>query len=263
MKTIKTLFLVAICSVLFISCEKKIDLNLEESEQLFVIEGIVHDSLGDNFVKLSKTRPFDNNGAIERISNATVQILDNTGATFNLYETATPGYYTDPTLRGISGRTYDLIVDIDGEVITATSHMNPRTEIDSLSYEELPSFDPNAAKEYGIYFYFTDSLNYENYYRVKTFLEGEQEDGFLNLSDDFIDGAATFFPVFEASYLAGDNPTVQMLSVDEVNFRYFSGLSLSQGGEVPANPETNLSGDKAVGYFGAYAKSEVTIIIVP
>jgi hypothetical protein len=264
MKEIKILFIVALSSIVLFSCEKEIDLDLDESDQLFVIEGIVHDSLGDNFVLLSKTRPFDNNGAIEKISSALVQIKDGTGTTYNLLETS-PGYYTSPTLQGTSGRTYELMININGEIITASSFMNARTEIDSITFEEEAGSGggPNEEKEYGILCHFTDSLNFVNYYRMKAFLGNEQKDGFVNWSDDAIDGASTFLPVFNVTYIAGEFATIQLLSVDETNFRYFTAISSSQGGEVPGNPETNLSGDNSVGYFGAYAKSEQTILIAP
>ncbi|MCC7332529.1 MAG: hypothetical protein IT232_07975 [Flavobacteriales bacterium] len=44
---------------------------------------------------------------------------------------------------------------------------------------------------------------------------------------------------------------------------FFSAISSSQNGEVPGNPETNIIGDNVVGYFGAYTKSELKLIITP
>ena len=263
MRTFKILLAFTLCSFILISCEKEIDLDLDESDQLFVIEAIVHDSLGDNFVSISKTRPFDDNGPIERVTNAVVQIKDGVGGVFNLVQTV-PGFYTNTNLEGVSGRTYELQVDIAGEVITATSFLNPRIEIDSITYEEEPSFGgPAEEKEYGILCYFTDPLNVVNFYRMKAFLGEEQQDGFVNWSDDAIDGASTGLPVFNATYFAEEVATIQLLSVDEVNFRYFTAITASQGGDVPGNPITNLSGDKAVGYFGAYAKSQRSVVIIP
>lgn len=262
MKTIKILTIVVCTSLILFACEKEIDLDLDESAQLFVIEGIVHDSLGGNYVLLSKTRAYNNNEPIEKITNANVQIKDGTGTIYSLTETL-PGYYTSPTLKGISGRTYELNVNINGNIITATSFMNPRTEIDSITYEEEAGFGgANEEKKYGVFCHFTDSLNYVNYYRIKAFLGTEQKSGFVNWSDDAIDGVSTFLPIFNVTYLAGDTATIQLLSVDETNFRYFTAVSSSQGGEVPGNPISNLSGDKVVGYFGAYAKSQKSIVIL-
>jgi hypothetical protein len=264
MKTFKTILIISSILVTFSACEKEIDLDLKDSEQLFVIEGIVHDSLGDNFVSISKTRPFDNNDAIEIVSNASVQIKDGVGGVFNLTEVDTmPGYYTNSNLIGVAGRTYELNVNINAEIFRATSFMNPRIEIDSLTYNEDPSFGSDDEVEYSIICHFTDPLNVINFYRMKSFLGNEQLDGFVNWNGDAIDGASTGLPVFNSSYTAGEVATIQLMSVDEPNFRYFVGLISSQEGEVPGNPQSNLSGDNVVGYFGAYAKSEVSILIEP
>lgn len=260
MRTVKLILLVVSCSVFLNSCEKQIDLDLKESDQQIVVEGIVYDNLGDNFVALSKTRAYDDNGAIEKISNASVKITDNLGSVYSLYEIE-PGIYTDSTLLGVAGMSYELNVNINGEIITATSVMNTRAEIDSISYEEETAFAEGDETEYRVYCHFKDSANFENFYRIKAFLGEEQKDGFINLSDEFFDGKSTFFPVFEVTYLEGEKATIQLLTVDELNFRYFTAVYSSQGGEVPGNPKSNLSGEKTVGYFGAYAKSEVTITV--
>jgi len=260
MKSIKLIILVVACSIVFISCEKEIDLDLNESAQLLVVEGIVHDNLGDNFVALSKTRAYDDNNAIEMVSGASVQITDGLGAVYSLYEIS-PGYYTDSTLLGIEGRTYSLSVNVNGEFITASSFMNPRIELDSITYEEETLFSDDDDPEYRIFCHFTDAANYENFYRIKTFDQNGQKDGYNSFSDEYIDGVATYIPVFEVIFSAADTVRVELLSVDEVNFRYFTAVYSSQGGDVPGNPQTNLSGESAVGYFGAYAKSEKTIII--
>ena len=139
--------------------------------------------------------------------------------------------------------------------------MSPRIEIDSLSYDEEPSFGGDEEPSYGIICHFTDPGDVINFYRMKSFLGVEQIDGYVNWSDDAIDGAATGLPVFNVSYAAGEVARIQLLSVDEPNFRYFVGLASSQEGEVPGNPESNLKGENVVGYFGAYAKSEVSILI--
>ncbi len=263
MKTVKKIIYTLSFSMLLIACEKEIDLDLKESEQLTVVEGIVYDNLGDNFVKLSKTRSFNNNGEIESISNATVQISDGAGGVFTLIEVdSIPGYYTNPNLIGVAGRTYELIVTTNGKTFTSSSLMSPRIEIDSLSYDELPKFNPEDSTEYSILCHFKDPENVVNYYRMKAFSDGVQKDGFINWDDVVIDGLSTALPVFEATYFEGENATVHLLSVDEANFRYFEAVRLSQGGEVPGNPESNIKGDKVVGYFGAYAKSEYTVTIV-
>lgn len=262
MKTIKFTIITILSVLFFTSCEKEIDLDLDESTQKIVVEGMVHDFLGGNYVLLSKTRPYKDNGAIEKISNAAVNITDNLNNSYTLYEVS-PGVYTDTLLQGIHGRTYNLTVIAEGKTITSKSYMNQNVGIDSLSLEEDPEAfweDPNIP-EYSVRCHFTDPLNSENYYRIKAFLEGEQEDGFLALSDEFFDGNPTYFPIFESTFFPGDSITVNLLSIEEEIYRYFNALSSSQGGQVPGNPITNLSTDDAVGYFSAAAFSQKSIVV--
>jgi len=261
------LYLFLIAALALFSCEKVVDLDLDESEQQYVIEGIVHDSLGDNFVLVSKSQYFNNQNPFQQITNASVQIIDNFNNTYNLYQTK-PGYYTDSTLQGVANRTYTLIVNVDGKQVVAQSTMPPRVELDSLSLEEeIFSEESDGKQKYRVDCHFTDPLGLGNYYRFKGFEvienELEQVDGFLSISDDYIDGLDTYFPFFDGSFFEGDSVVIQFLSIDEANYRYFTAIELSQQGEVPGNPVTNLVGDNVVGYFGAYAKSQRSIIITP
>jgi hypothetical protein len=258
---IKTLTITIITLVIITSCEKEIDLNLDESPQKYIIEAIVHDSLGDNYVIISKTRPFDDNGAIESVSNANVQIKDNQGNISNLYETS-PGYYTDSALAGIANRTYFLTVNVDDKVISASSNMRERVNIDSLTYE-FESGMGGHEEGYRMKCYFTDPINIENFYRIKVFVGSKQQAGFISFTDEFFDGNSTFYPVRGSSFSEGEQVSIELLSIDEVNHRYFTAINASQGGDVPGNPISNLNHEDAVGYFGAYAKSINTTIITP
>ena len=265
MKLKYSLILSTLVLAVFTACEKRIDLDLDEAQQMYVVEAVVHDSLGDNYVILSKTKPFnDNTSGNLMLSGANVKITDNQNNTYYLYETSA-GYYTDSTLQGISNRDYYLTVTVEGRTFTAKSHLFPRVEIDSLSREKTEELfweDPNIP-EYQINCHFTEPQGLGDFYRMKAYVFGEQEDGFITMTDDYFDGLSTYLPLFELSFYEGDSVTVQFLKIDENNYRYFNALYYSQGGFVPGNPETNIVGDNVVGYFGAYAKSEESIIVIP
>ena len=258
------LFILVIVTIFFTSCEKVVDLDLEKAQQMLVVEAIVYDSLGDNFVKLTKSRPFnDNSMGYETVSGAVVIITDNIGNSFVLTENE-PGNYSSLALEGISGRTYLLTVNVNGKTITAQSFMNPKINLDSLSHEKIDHPIGQEEKDkYSVRTYFYDTPNYTNYYRIKAFNNGVQEKGYIVLNDDLADGDHVVFPVFQSDFDEDDIVIVQLLSIDEVNYRYFNAIAYSQSGEVPGNPKTNLVGDNVVGYFGAYAKSEKSIIITP
>lgn len=266
MNTFKTLLIISILLLLFTSCEKIVDLDLDEAPQALVIEAVLHDSIGDNYVIISKSKPFnENTGSFETVSGATVLITDNAGNSYLLNEIAA-GVYNNATLKGIEGRTYNLSVATDGKLITATSTMPPRINLDSLSHEKRnrPFSDPNEPETYRIFTHFYDTPNYTNYYRIKAFSKNVKQKGVLVLNDDIIDGDNVVIPIFQTEFEEGDTVAVQLLSIEEDNFRYFNALEASQGGEVPGNPETNLNGaENVVGFFAAYAKSERFFIVTP
>ena len=265
MKYIQVSLVIALM-LAFISCEKVVELDLEDAQQMIVVEGIVHDSIGDNFVLLSKSRPFnDNDGSFEKISGASVIISDNLGNNFTLSETE-PGRYQSVFLKGEPGRRYVLNATINGSVFMAESIMPNRVELDSISYEEVNNpfgGDEEGGQKFRVYTHFRDPLNVVNYYRLKAYNGTIQEKGFISLNNDLFEGDDVDFPLFLSEFEEGDTATVQLLSVDETNYRYFNAIESSQEGEVPGNPESNIVGENVVGYFGAYAKSQKSIIITP
>ncbi len=245
------------------SCEKVVDLKLEDAPQSTVVEAIVHDSIGDNYVIISKSKPFnDNVGGFETVSGASVVISDNTGNSFALNEIRS-GVYNSPSLKGIAGRTYFLSINADGKSITAQSVMQARVNLDSLSQEKVNKpFSSDTISEYRIFTHFYDTPGYKNYYRLKASSKTVQQKGVLVLNDNLIEGDHVIFPIFQTNFLENDTVLVQLLSIEEENFRYFNALTSSQNGEVPGNPETNLNGDdNVVGYFAAYAKSQRLYVI--
>lgn len=266
MKSTKILFFISALLVIFSSCEKVVDLELDKAPQALVIEAILHDSVGDNYVIISKSKPFnENTGGFETVSGATVVIADNLGNSYVLNEMKS-GFYNSPTLQGIVGRTYTLSVNAAGKSVTAQSTMPPKINLDSLSHEKIdnPFKDPNDPDYYRIFMHFYDTPNFTNYYRFKAFSRTVKQQGALVLSDDLINGSTVTYPIFRSKFEASDTVVVQLLSIDEENFRYFNALVASQGGEVPGNPETNLKGaENVVGFFAAYAKSERFFIVTP
>ena len=257
---------ILVIALITISCVKVVELDLGDAQQMIVVEGIVHDSIGDNFVLLSKSRPFnDNEGGFEKISGASVIISDNFGNNFTLTETEL-GRYQNSLLEGVVGRKYFLNVIVNGKSFTSESIMPSRVELDSLSYEEINSpfggDEEGEGQEYRVYTHFRDPINVVNYYRVKAYNGEIQEKGFISLDNDLFEGDDVDFPLFLSKFEEGDTAIVQLLSVDEVNYRYFNAIASSQDGEVPGNPESNIEGENVVGYFGAYAKSQKSIIII-
>lgn len=93
------------------SCEKVIDVKLDDADKKFVVDAVLTDQAGDCMVKLSQTKNFNEDNTFNGFSGAAVTIKDPEGNITTLAETA-PGVYTNTTLKGASGKAYELTVTV-------------------------------------------------------------------------------------------------------------------------------------------------------
>jgi len=270
--------MILIIATIMVSCEKEYFLNTNPAGSLVVIEGIVTDLPGYQFVKLTRNAGFYDTGKTPRIIDASVTVTDNLG---NITEfvhnprnhSDSTGYYK-PAVNFIGnvGRTYKLAVAADGQVFEGEDTLYPVTSIDSLTYaidedersdpEHSGRFyevliytrEPKETKDFYLFnFYRNDSLTVDNptdiFYTDDVFL-GESIDGFAS-------------PIH---FSVGDKATVQALSISRTAYVFYSDLFnlLNNDGGMysppPANCRNNLS-NGALGFFQASAVSMMDISI--
>ena len=142
------------------SCEKIIDLNLDNATGGIVIVGNVFDRAGATEVKISRTIDFTEPNTFPPVRSATVTIKDNIGRSVTLAETK-PGSYTTSSLRGIPGIAYTLTVEIDGKTYTATSKMPAPVTIDAIFIKKS-----DFGNEKEISLNFKDPEDTDNYYLI-------------------------------------------------------------------------------------------------
>ena len=73
------------------SCEKVIDVDLNEAEKKYVIEANLSDQAGSALVLLTQTRNFDESNDFPGVSGAVVTISEAGGASYTLTESAPGG----------------------------------------------------------------------------------------------------------------------------------------------------------------------------
>jgi len=274
----KNIFIALLFAIVFVSCDKPIHINLNESDKRVIIEGQVTNHAGYQYVKLSRSVDFYQTGALPKITNAIVSVKDNEGQEIMFVHNPNNkadsiGYYLPQTpFVGVIGKDYHLRVEIDGDVYEADDHMYPVTTIDSLAYrvdddeEEDPKTEgkfrevliyakePHPSKDYYLFkFYRNDSLTYYNdtdiYYTDDEAL-GEN-----------IDGIST--PIF---YAPGDKATIEAYSLSRSGYVFYDDLQKllnNDGGlfsQPPANSRTNLT-NGALGFFQASAVSSGSIVV--
>jgi hypothetical protein len=154
MKTFNLYFslLFIILSIGFSSCEKVIDVDLEEGESQLVVDGFItfyYDSVAlisgieNQVIKLRKTAPYFNNAPAPPALGAIVKVTDALGRTFDFKDDNNDGDYTytgpfllsftNPPL-GFPGNFYQLDIKYNNEEYTSQAYMDSVPRIDSLKF---------------------------------------------------------------------------------------------------------------------------------
>lgn len=252
----------------FSSCEKVIEIELEETETQIVIEANLQAGTHPFVVVISETAPYFEAELPESIEDAVVTLRDDAGNVFNVPHEQNGKYIS--TFEGIPGRTYTLEAEIEGVVYTAESTMQEKVELLEVFTEFEEAIGPRD-EGYIFFFRFQDEPEAKNFYRlIHTVNDTVQLDGDdLQVVDDVaFDGGAARLPIFQKVFDLGDTVSIELLHLDESAFNYYNTLGNIIGGgsgpfggsAAPGNPETNWSGG-ALGYFSAYSSDTASLVI--
>ena len=264
---IKVLLTISIIVILS-SCQKVINVDLNNATPHIVIEGLITDGPGPYNVIISKSGSYFNQPVLPPVSGAVVIISDNVGTIDTLDEMKPGIYFTSKTL-GIPGHTYTLKVISEKNVYMGTSTMHSHVRIDSLGLVKTLTQhigfggDVRSNINVSIHCYFKDPVE-KNFYRIKVITNDSIRMGEYRLYDDqYTNGQETDLRVGGA--VAGDTDVIELFSLDNQTYEYYRTLEdlLNTNpifGSTPANPNTNLD-NGALGYFGAAAISSQTIRI--
>lgn len=264
-----------------VACQDVIDLNVPEGETRYVVDAQFTDSDQGNYVRLSTTAPYFEDGNTPRINGATIVISDNTGFSETLTESdEEDGLYLFAT-PGVVGRTYTLdITAPDGtQLRSQPTFMAGVAPIDSIYFREtnFPLEDPDTM-EYILQLDARDPLGVRNYYRWKLYVNGEylNEPFDIALGSDFLADGEDYigFVPNDESLFEGDTVMVEQIGISRESFDYW-GLVLEQtafvGGPfdpppapIPGNMfNVNDENDKVLGFFDVVGIDRAMIVIDP
>ncbi|MFY7900832.1 MAG: hypothetical protein ACOVNY_11655 [Chitinophagaceae bacterium] len=264
MKKKHSILYIAILALLVTSCEKVIDLELDTTTPIIVIDGQVTNStdIGSK-VLLSYTNKVKSDNRMLPLVGATVTIQEDNGTIYSLPELSN-GIYKNLNLVGSIGKTYHLKVVTNGVTFTASSKMPIRVNLDSLVVEDFPNFGKTLKVVTPFY---NDPKGFGNNYNLQLYKNGRLIKDAFAYDDAFIDGKKVSFPLIYSresdEFKKGDIIDVVMNCVDFNNYKYWFSFSQSSTGSplaVPDNPITNISGN-AIGIFGANTYQKKSTVI--
>jgi len=261
MNYIQYFFITIIAILFFTSCEKVIEVNVNDAAKKYVIEAVLTNEAGGNQVKISQTKAINEDNRFVGVTGAQVQILDQNGVSVSLIETS-QGIYRS-TLIGDPGKSYTLQVRVGDETFTATSQMPQAVALDSLF---VSSMNMMGEKEYYANVVYTDPAEKGNAYRFVQYLNGVKNKDIFIQNDDLSNGRKNTNTLYTHGdeIKQGDQIRVEMLTIDPQVYKYWYSLRQGATGEgnaaSPANPLSNINGG-ALGYFSAHTVSAKAVTV--
>ncbi|MGO4708694.1 DUF4249 domain-containing protein [Chryseobacterium sp. 2TAF14] len=267
----KNIFLIILSLFLVTSCEKEIDLDLEDQSGNIVIEGNITDQDGPHYVRITKSVAFTQQNEYPPVENYYVRLTDDFGQSETLNYVG-DGYYKSSIIEGIPGHTYTLTIKIEEKEYIAQSKMPEAVDFEGL---EQDSFMVGGETSYTLLPVFTDPADLGNRYLFSYTINSKPKQYFSEFSDNVNNGTANQRPLIlpnddgdeptAVKVVAGDIINVEMRCIDQNVYTFYSALlQLSGGGPgggiTPANPPSNIS-NGALGYFSAHSVRKRSIII--
>jgi hypothetical protein len=239
------------------SCTKIIDVDLHDSSPQIVIEATVTNSSYAE-VLISKTGLFSDKNEFPKVSGAVVTITGD-GKNYELTETAA-GIYTNKSLTGIPGHTYQLLVKVEGKEYASSSTMPLQVNLDSLELEKIYWLNKSIWVVKPVY---TDPAGYGNNYMFIETINGKRFPDAWVWDDKIINDGKSTIPLIQgdSTINLNDSVEVEMRCIDKNVYRYFTALEASQNNATtPANPENKITGG-AFGYFSAHTSQKKKIMV--
>jgi hypothetical protein len=262
----KQLYILVFAAIFFTSCEKVIDIDLNDSNPQIVVEAELFKGVNDFKVKLSYTSSFFKEEEQDVIESAVVSLTRNGGETVNVPYVG-EGIYIYEDFEAEENESFTLDVDANGVNYSSTASMPAPAKLDSAVARANTGGPFGPGEGFIVFMYWKDDASVSNFYRAIYSLNGEEqrsrEDVFI-FDDSFTDGNQTEIPLFVRTFEEGDTVDLKFLSIDPKAYDYFLTLNTiignGQPSAAPANPNSNFS-NGALGYFAVYNGDEERIII--
>ncbi len=238
MYNLKKYALVFLFFILLTGCEEVVQVDLKESEPRLVVEASLiwfkNTEGNQQQIRITETTGFYD-GETTGVENAVVRVTNEEGVMFAFDHTSKGIYTTNEFIPEINS-TYELEIEYDGNIYTATEKMIP---VSGLDYVEQTATGGFAGDEIEIKAYYTDPEDEENYYLFKFI------DEMITLEiyeDEFTDGNQIFGYYSNEDIKEGDIITILMEGISKRYYEYLfilrSQIGTNDGGPFETMPAT-------------------------
>ena len=275
------------------SCEDVVDLDVKAGAPQLVVDGWVTNQQTSQSIRLTESAGYFDNSPAKPVLGATVTVSDDKGRVFSFVDFKKDGNYVWKSVAisdtiGRVGRTYTLRIRIGTEEYTAVSKLNRVPKIDSVTYffDKLPIAPADDAPQegYTAEFFARDPMGAGDCYWIKSYKNGKYFNKTTEVTIAYdaafspganSDGLRFILPIRRAIspefYKEKDTVKVELCSIPLEGYYFLNQVrteSNNQGlfATAPSNiysniQNTNPTGRKALGFFGAAAVSTFTEVI--
>lgn len=238
-----------------IACEKDVKLDLKNDHDL-IVDGLITDSLGYNYIKLYSLQDYYSNAAPDSISGALVTVTDNwgNGSVFS-EKLNTHGYYCNNEFQGVVGEIYKLQIQYNGKTYESSAKLPPTLRKIDIKFEakrKLLIIRDSTTKE--------DT----NYYRLCLFVNNSLLDSlqWLLLIAGQNSSKAMVYDVFLTQCHESDTIKVEEQSLTQEAYLYYTNLkTYMQYQEEPFQvPPVFPTGNISNGGLGMFRCSSVKTV---
>ncbi len=274
MKKLLNIFFASLAVLTLGSCEDSIDLDLGAPVEQLVIDAVIDQTTDTQFIRITKSIAYLDNGQYKGVQVDTVGILDTATQTFYSFNYKGNGwYYFVPTSTTFTfGNTYQLLVRDGSDTYFSQSKLNTPTTIDSFTYkfEKLGPFGGTEGNY--VTLWSKDKPGKGDYYWFKLYRNDSVQ---LSASDIRIavdnsttpggngDGDLFIIPIRQnftsRPYKAGETARIEILSITPELYLYLNlintqlnnvGLFAVPPSNVPSNIVcVNDQKKKVLGFF--------------
>ncbi len=269
------LYILLVTLVSLSSCTEKIDIELDSDRIRLVVDGIITDIPGEQYVKLTETADYFSNEKPKGVGNATLVIESNNGPILLTESDSVVGLYLMPDgFVGVQGNIYQLNIKLENEIggykdyFANTKMPLLSDDIDSIAVEWMPQFEGWVVRLYA------QDPDREDFYMFNGLRNGELITDSIhevNITDDrLFNGNYTsgvMVLMFEEDQLdPGDLFTLVLSNITKEYINFVSEVQTEiQPKEPlfsgpPANVSSNIS-NGAAGWFTSYPSAFSSTIV--
>ncbi|OXA79070.1 protein of unknown function [Flavobacterium aquidurense] len=256
--------------LLFLSCDKVVDLDLETGDPKIVIDAEIIWEKGttgsEQTIKISRMAPYYS-ADTPKVSGAQVRVENSEGTVFTFNESA-PGLYVCTNFVPVINMEYKLYVNVDGQNLTAVEKLMPVVPIEKIDQEFMP--DITGPDLIVVSFYYKDPADQANYYMTdykSDFLVFPQ---YGTSNDEFTNGNEVVEKFADTDLQPGKILNITHRGISKNFFNYMNLLLEASGSNpfaaTPGNIRGNIinttdANNFALGYFRLYEANKISYLV--